>query len=67
VRLVVGAGLKFEIVDKDGGCAHEHDELPVRWEPVMANDDPDPDGRSPEMYPYREGNRTGGETRSGSL
>jgi len=57
VRLVVGTGLKFEILNKDGRCAHKHDELPVRWEPVMANNDRDPDGRSPEMYPYQEGAR----------
>lgn len=57
VRLLVGAGLKFEILNKDGRCLHKHDELPVRWEPVKANDEPDPDVRSPEMYPYQEGNR----------
>jgi hypothetical protein len=41
VRLKVGAGLKFEILNKDGRCAHEHEEIPVRWESVKANHDPD--------------------------
>jgi hypothetical protein len=55
VKLKVGAGLKFEILNKDGRSAHEHEEISVSWEPVMANHAPH--GRSPEMYPYQEGNR----------
>ena len=55
VRLLVGVGLKFEIVNKDGRCAYEHEELPVSWEPVMTNIEPD--GTSPEMYPYHEGDK----------
>lgn len=59
VRMVVGTGLKFEILNKDGRCAHEHDELAVSWEPVTANGDldPEPEVRSPEMYPIQEGKR----------
>lgn len=59
VRMVVGAGLKFEILNKDGQCAYKHDEVAVSWEPVMANSnpEPEPDGRSPEMYSYQEGKR----------
>jgi hypothetical protein len=50
VKLKVGAGLKFEILNKDGRSAHEHEEIPVRWESVKTNQDPD--GRTPETYPY---------------
>lgn len=34
VRLLVGSGLKFEILNKDGKCAKVHDEISVEWEPV---------------------------------
>lgn len=49
VKLLVGAGLKFEIVNKDGRCAHKHDELPVNWEPFVAKRDLDQ--TIPDIYP----------------
>lgn len=53
VRLLIGSGLKFEILNKDGQCAKEHDEIPVTWEPIAAYEKLDRmslDEREPEFY-----------------
>jgi hypothetical protein len=51
VRLLVGTGLRFEILNKDGRCAKTNDEIPVKWEPVVAQ--ATPEEGPPEIYPWR--------------
>jgi hypothetical protein len=53
VRLLVGTGLRFEILNKDGRCAKTNDEIPVQWEPVAGVAHATPEERSPEIYPWR--------------
>lgn len=52
VKLLVGTGLKFEILNKDGRCAKTNDEIPVTWEPVVAH--AAQEERSPEIYPWND-------------
>jgi len=53
VRLLVGAGLKFEILDKDGICVKAQKDVPVSWEPVVPRTMPEE--VSSEMYPWKQG------------
>lgn len=52
VKLLVGTGLKFEILNKDGRCAKTNEEIPVTWEPVVVH--VTQEERPPEIYPWRD-------------